>query len=663
MSQPPETAAPSATHPPSNIRDRMSPRWLSGLADGSGFAFSAIAVQAIACTQWSTTTERLVHISVLAWLVAAIAGLCSHRSKAFWISFYVASVTLVALFLGHRWPVGVQPFDPSALLLHALPFLLLNIAALLAAYRIHPIWYGLLVVAIAAANASIYGVILGLVTASIIAALLVTLNYGIQFFHDHSWERMQWRQSGTLFKAVRILSRSILPWLVAVGLVGAGALLLNRLQDAATLHFYANAPIRISPDATQLDLEVDTLYTLDRREEVDLSLTYAEIQKGAKDLNTAYDETPRLVDARIGSFRPPALSDAICDGFHWTIRWILAPICKWAVSSINDMIGRIFDTIRAETASYLDARVAALQSANNRSADALQAAAADAIERHYANLRSAVTYVAFYVDVLSWTSLVYLIGTLFAAFQWFVCRVAFDGLGPTFRVSRDQRPAEPIQITSTQKVMVNDLPASTWYFSRRGLNLKGDGLAESLVPVLDRCALARLFAGKLLMSKSTVPVTVVRKPPQASVDTPKSLVVMKLLPQQRVVFRLNDLAAHCDRINFRRAYSAHSSTNLLGIGRFYTFAEGPGNLLLFATGEVQALENGSTVDAADLLAWDGRTEFSLDQASTGLGMWVNDPRICVRTHGSTAVAQSIRGDGPSMFVKLWRLLRFVAVSW
>lgn len=639
--------------------------WRSATSVAGGFSFASLATFAAMSSGWASTSTLFGWTALALGLITSLVGLSVDRGRSYWISFYIASLTLATL-IGAKY-LATNSASPHAAELLTVSALLVipNVISVLIAYRIHPAWYLPIVVGVGAANAVIQNTVWwGLAIAVLMASLLLTTNFLVQLFFDHAWEIEQWKKEGSIGKASSVLARSTVPWLLAGGLAATGTYYYQKAQDAVKFEFYASGAVRQDPNAVDLDLKRDIKYTLGNSQDQDESLVYAKIATGAQSAESAYKNAPKLVSDSIQNYRPPSIRDSPCDEIHWSVKWIVGGLCKALFSSMNSLIINTFESIHQDTVGYVTERTSELNAKNSKTTQDLQRISNEAVRWEYAGYDSAVDYAFAYLRIVNWISLVYVVGALLALFQWFACRVAFDGRGPTFRLSGREEGDEPLDCQVRKKLMLSDYPHSVWYIAKKGINVKGDGLAEmNWPPQPHRCLLGRLRAGHFFMSKATLNGAEVASPPQLSVESPKALVVIALRKGQRVVFRLRDLGGFSDGVLLRSNYSVHTATDFLQLKRFYTSAQGPGHLVLLGSGEVAVMDEGAKASPADLLAWDVRAKFSLDQASTGMGMWINDPRLHIRTSQRSAVAQSAEEHGTLISCKIWRLIRFVAISW
>lgn len=647
------------------VGDSSAMKWRSAISSAAGFIFTSLATFATMSSGWAAASTKFAWTVVALGIITALVGLTLPRSRSYWISFYVASITLAAL-VGAQYLGTASAASYAAQLLTVSALLVIpNAISILIAYRTNPVFYLPIVIAVGVANATVQNSAWwGLAIGGLTAMLLLTTNFLVQFVLDHAWEIEQWKQYGSIRKATSILARSAVPWILAGGLAAIGTYYYQKVQDAVKFELYASGAVRQDPNAQELDLKHDIKYTLGNNQEQDESLVYAKIDAGSQDAESAYKNAPNAVSEGIQNFRPPPIRDSPCDEIHWSVKWIVGGLCKAFFTSMNRLIANTFEGIHNETVGYVKARTAELSAKNTRTTEDLQSASNEAVRWEYAGYDSAVEYAFAYLRIANWISLVYVVGSLLAVFQWFACRLAFDGQGPTFRLSGREGGDEPLDCQVSQNIVLSDYSHSIWYIAKKGINAKGDGLAEmNWPPQPHRCLLGRLRAGHFFMSKATVKKGSVASPPRLSVEKPKSLVVIALRSGQRVVFRLKDLVGFSDGVLLASKYSAHTATNFLRLKRFYTTAQGPGHLVLLAVGEVAVLDEAAKASSSDLLAWDVRASFSLDQASTGVGMWINDPRLHIRTSQRSAVAQSTEEHGTRISCKLWRLLRFVAISW
>ena len=641
-----------------------------GASSMAGFLFATAASFAAMSSGWAAANLRFGALALVLAAFTALFGLSARRGRAYWISFFIALATLIALFgVEHAQPVANERGASYAARLLTVSALLVipNSIAMLAAHRRHPGIYLLLVAAIGAINYVVQeSIAWGLATATLTAMVLTTTGYVVQFFHDHSWELEQWSSHGSRLKAARLLGRTAIPWLLAAGLAAVGTLLYQCLQDATEFQLYASGIVVQDPNASELDLQHDLKYTLSNREEVDESLVHAEIERGSRDADTIYQDAPAIVDRAAQGFRPPPIRDSPCGGIHWSVSWFAAPLCRALFQSINDLIAKTFNGIHLQTVSFVQQKTEKLKAENMATTQELQRTLGDAVRWEYAGYKSAVDYMFAYLRIANWISIVYLLGSLIAVFQWFACRIAFDAAGPTFRLSAKEGQAESVDFVARTSLFLDEYPYKVWYVSRSGVNAKGDGLSDSAIPPQPlNCAVGRIRKRRYFLSKAKISSTsaMVKDRPQIQVHTPDHLVAVAVCPGQRLVFRMEDLCAFSEGVSLNSTYTAHSATNFLRLPRFYASAEGEGHIVLRGEGKIDSEKDGAKLEPADLLVWDVRAEMSLDQASTGIGMWINEPRIHVRSAAESIVSQSVENDYIGPLKKSWRLLRFVAISW
>lgn len=123
------------------VGESLAMKWRSAISAVGGFSFASLATFAAMSSGWTAASTRFAWTVFALGSITALVGLSVTRRRSYWISFYIASLTLATL-IGAQYLATASAASYAAQLLTVSALLVIpNVISILIAYRIHPAWY------------------------------------------------------------------------------------------------------------------------------------------------------------------------------------------------------------------------------------------------------------------------------------------------------------------------------------------------------------------------------------------------------------------------------------------------------------------------------------------------------------------------------------------
>lgn len=641
-------------------------------------------------------------LAVLSTLVAALLALVLallFRTKG-WVGVLVSSVLFIlAAFYSARerarldaTPDGygeISGYGNEAVLVVALLFLMLSV------YRMSPYPF----LAIAAGAGWLFWTLLGSWTYGVsgfLASIVVLglMNYLIQLFIDHQHELAAIPRRWLLGLNVAEVGRTLYIWLFAVIFIVSGLAINQLAQESLHLAIYRTGLIirepRLAGKDTDRSIERDVLYTVEHARFEDVRAYRRMMAQTRSFGDGAWKEFPFQTEIFIESQRPGDLdANEACKNAQTRVLGksiTFRTMCRDMVNGVNGLIQSSFETTKLKLVTLAKTKTAASEHAKNKTIDGAEREGIAAINEGYRGLKQSI--VALFM--LVWTYLLVgylaLLCGLVASLQLVVGRVLFHDPVISSRNSpmsgaHPQRfcldteavdnSARKLDFSKAHEITLASMATDSfapkcWYLSA-GTARKGVGTHMFLwIPQFWRCFFQRLIARRLLMTRVAMPGKArgARGATSAriSVSGDCLLVPIRIQDKQSVVFRMRDLVAFSNDVAFRSIYTTYVGAHLLGLGAFYSVAEGKGIIVLRSEGlQIAGSARGTSVPSVNLLAWDRRSQFALAQSLGIFGVWFNDPNIVTRSVRHSALIDEGSASRFPLASRFWRLLRYLFV--
>ncbi len=612
------------------------------------------------------------------------------RPRLYWYAMTTAGLAFTA-WLGQLAVTGTASGTITTTI-----FALSIIGIMLIAYRAPLINYAGLVLA----TTMLVGIATQLVSIAVVwcvgfAGLLISLNYGVQLFLDHE------REARLIFllkqARKRLANRQVFQMLVPpVLLLGIGLVAHQEIQNHLLNAAYADPEpgagrlalvdknCRVGPiDAQQLERDIEC--TINEREKVILAAADAYIQSASSELLAASKAGPEKLAAQLQALRPPTIDTySACDGFQVDLKFdslTFRSPCRTLINHINEALTRSHAKMTARINSTTATSAKQFAAEVKGGTDDFRKATEAEIRASMAQLRAANRHAFVAAQLLNVLSWVIMLVSLVAAYQMLLARVLFDvqmtdserAQGLTFKLAGD-RDAQALSYTHSHVlVLSHDITGPTRWFVSLRMARKGPGTAMNVhIPQPTTSVFQRILANNYILTAIDIP-GVDPDGAQISVAGDHKLVRVKLKPGQRVCFRTQDLVAFTEQVRLSARYSTHAGGSLLGLGPFYTVAEGVANPADVSDGEshggyvvfrseglqVSKSEVNGSTPVSNLLVWDEAQAFSLDQHLNPVGVWVNQPSLVTRsTAGSALLDEGQPGRWP-ILSRIGQLFRYV----
>ncbi|WP_095588643.1 hypothetical protein [Actibacterium ureilyticum] len=368
-------------------------------------------------------------------------------------------------------------------------------------------------------------------------------------------------------------------------------------------------------------------------------------------------EAQQKIDAAFPRAALPEFDEPSC--------WLLDFPCH-AEAAIVRRVNRLMDDMHGQMTGAAKTQVDAIYDAGSAQAlSATQTARTTTRQAHEAFSRDIATAIQATFRTwrnISFLTLVYSLIILLKTLFIVLSRVIFSpksGLGVTARFLPHPPPDHPAGISKHGAVY--RIPAATpdaHYVSRWGVTLEGPPPARRR-PMGYRFPVARIVSGTWAMNRIDGDRAGQEDEFDADlkVDEPAELVVWRLAPGERVVFRFADFVGMSDGMRVRRISSLSITTLILG-RVIYHAADGPGTLILRTTAAARISTDDDGARPAPmpkLVAWGAETHFGVLAALTTVDTFLSGYNLKVGS-GDRVVwdTSTRRGDGPGTGI-----LRFV----
>jgi hypothetical protein len=664
-----------------------------------------LGLSAGVCALYSTSLRLLAFDGAVAVLSTLVAGLLAFllallfRTKG-WVGVLISSVLFIlAAFYSAReradldaTPAGygeISGYGNEAVLAVALLFLMLSF------YRMSPYPF----LAIAAGVGWLFWTLLGswiYGVSGFIASVLVLglMNYVIQLFIDHQHEIAAIPRRWLLGLNVVEVGQTLYIWLFAVIFIMSGLAINQLAQQSLHLAIYRAGAIVREPHGPGKDMdrsiERDLLYTIERARFEDVRAYRRTMVRTRSFGDEAWKEFPFQTEIFIESQRPGDLdANEACKNAQTRVLGksiTFRTMCRDMVNGVNGLIQSSFETTKLKLVTLAETKTAASEHAKNKTIDDAEREGIAAINEGYRGFRQSI--VALFILLWSYVLVGYLalLCGLVASLQLVVGRVLFHdsvissrnsqiGGGTPQRFCLDTEAkgnsARKLDFSKAHEVTLasmatDDFAPEYWYLSA-GTARKGVGTHMFLwIPQFWRCFFQRLIARRLLMTRVAMPrkARAARGATDAriSVSGDCLLVPIRIQDKQSVVFRMRDLVAFSNAVTFKSIYTTYVGAHLLGLGAFYSVAEGRGIIVLRSDGlQLAGSARGTSVPSVNLLAWDRRSQFALAQSLGIFGVWFNDPNIVTRSVRHSALIDEGSASRFPLASRFWRLLRYLFV--
>ena len=649
----------------------------------AGFMFCSWTLLVILLTQIEIWQELVATPAGQYLLIATALGVLGlvvvsvHKEpkpRPFWLGIFTAAFALSTWIFLATLESNHRPQSLSTLLIS------LSLALLmLSAFRATPPWY--LGTAIAAAIV-IYGVtsedLYGVFTFVTVLGLWITLNYGVQLFLDHEKEILLIlaKKPGEKLIAAGRGAKLMIPVLILVAL---GWLVHREIQKSLLASAYmpkstiserlvdprcGTTPV----DAAKLERDINCTITQVQNDILERAAIY--IDESQNQITGVATSTPEQTAALIQKLRPQIIEDAkACDGFRYGNKWVSLTFrspCRGLIAEVNDALTRTHTQISAKINAAVENGSANLNDAVAGNADEFREAVKVEIESSVAKMRSANRAAFTGLAILEIVSLAILTISVVAAFHMLLGRLMFDkqqsmeGADRPVTFQLRSGIATSIEWASYNVLPLgNDVEGAAVWFATLRVSRRGIGSSMRVwIPQFASSFLQRFFTGNYVLTRLDVQGG--PDGPELSAVGDNKLVRIRLRPGQSVCFRMPALVAFTEGVLLSSRYSTHVGVNMLGLGTFYTVAEGAGFLVLKTDG-MHYLRNsdaGLSSPPSNLLAWDETSSFALDQSVTQLGIWLNEPSLIFRSITGSAVLDEGEPASAPLWRRAWALFRY-----
>ncbi|TBD47124.1 hypothetical protein [Rhizobium ruizarguesonis] len=359
----------------------------------------------------------------------------------------------------------------------------------------------------------------------------------------------------------------------------------------------------------------------------------------------------------------------------WKFRISLGWLCSDILRAVDNTIQSSFTDARTRIVQRIKDEADALLAQVGHTTSAVNDIGRKFIHDTFDTARTTATVVFLLLLISSIVSNVLLVCGLIGGLNLVFGRLLFDRklsprVTPTkplgFRLDQTAGSPAKLEYVAKNQIALTDVgydhrKMPDWFVDLRTTR-SGEGTHMRLcVPQPISLALRRIFSGRYLMTRiSLSSETTESSKPTISVLGDAKIVCIKVAEGQRVIFRVADLRAFSMALKLRSVYTAHVGTHILGLGAFYAVAEGKGHLILASDGEqVKLAPNGGSFLSESMLCWDSRSEFTLAQVPSFLGIWLNEPSLVSNSVSGSGLLDEGRPNGSGMMVRLWRLFRFL----
>lgn len=644
---------------------------LSSAAPYLGLTFSSLAILTDVTSGLSLPSSTLMVLVIGAAIAAAYSGYTTKVGWPFWIAFSIAFFSTITSLLyissAYQQPIiGV--------------LVMVNIFAMLVAFRLHPIAYAALPLAVGFAfGVAFHSNTVGVVVFFICCGVLVLCNYMVQLVLDHMFEIKQIPRVVNFRKTVFLILQATALWAVALLLAILGFTVHRDIQNGLKLALYDSKLI-------QLDPSQQTQYYLDRSIESDLIFTTNEQERAAQGeferfltnasftAEEAKSAIPSSVDSFLNQQTPKPLdAHGACRNasfkLRFGIRLSLGTLCRGIVNAVSSQMIGSYKKAHANINRLVTSKTEELGLSAQQAIEGTREEGRAEIESMYAARRAAISNTFLVLRLLEYLSYVILSCALLAALCYVLGRVLFDSTSRmVFRLQPDGT-AVRLDASRYDEAKLFEFPIDAqnpyWYLWL-GIVRRGNGTQMNLVaPQWFRCFVTRLFSGRLLLTRVDLSSALARSQnvgARISYDGDVTLVFIRIRGDLQVVFRMQELVGFSEGIKLKSVYSTHVGSHLLGLGSFLNIATGDGYLILLGIGEKKdgwESIKGDCTPEVNLLAWDRRHEFSLKQNLNVGGIWINEPSLWLRSTSGAALLDESRARKFHFGRRMWNLLRFL----
>lgn len=664
-----------------------------------------VGVAAGACALWTISLRLLDTSGALAVLSTLAAALLASTlavlfRKRMWVAVLVSAIAfiLAALYSAReRAHVDAMLREHGQFSGYADESTLALIVAtiMLSIYRMSAYPYLVLAIGSGYVFFELLGTWLGGILGFAATALILGfLNYFVQLIVDHQHEMVDVPRRWVLGLNLAELGRTLYIWLFAVIFI-VGGLALNQIaQERLRIAIYQTGVIirDVGASAKDLDrdLESDVLHTIEQARIADVR-AYLRMMADTRAFGeTAWQEFPFQTELFIESQRPGDLdSHEACKNAQTRVLGksvTFRSMCRDVVNGVNGLVQSSFETTKTKLVDLATDKTAASEDEKYRMLADVQQQGIDAINAGYSRSRSLAAALFMLLSAYIWVGYLAVLCGMVAALQLVVGRVIFHDQMISSSASKSKQSessqrfcldaeaardaAEKLDFSKEHEFSLSakakdEFSPDYWYLSA-GTARRGVGTHMFLwLPQFWRCFFQRLFSRRLLMTRVAMRnVRALQGTTSACISVPGDcqLVPIKIGPNQSVVFRMRDLVAFSNGVKFRSIYTTYVGAYFLGLGAFYSVAEGGGKIILKSDGQqIVGSARGTSVPSVNLLAWDRRSEFGLAQSLGIFGVWFNDPNIVTCSVRRSAIIDEGSASRFPLALRFWRLMRYLFV--
>lgn len=629
-------------------------------------------------------------------LLALYFLLRERPGKRIWASWAMSSVcavcaTFVVTSTGLEMDMSTVRFRPSA----SLGVLMFAASgAMLVAHR-YSVWLYVMLLASVGfiAYVSSASPLVSATAVLVYAIVLVLLNYIVKLCIDHARDirlgmRLIRERPSYLLK---LIAQSLLPSLVVVILIIVGTVLHDVIQNYAKRQIYAGEILPRSQndmvDDADRDMRLDSYAALETHRLATHSVFQAQIADLAARGQLTADQVPIALQEVIQRIPPPMTDASGCAQLHippprvFGVKigggsGVLADICRSAVGSLSN-------SIAAAYAAGIERLKQEVQRRTGQGKAIIAMTQSEALEKggtiiDDASLigRSVIEKIFLVIDGLLVFGWAVLISATIGAIALVIARRIFDhadGTPFSLGIGGGSQPLEVRFIHPTESdpgiLEVANFPvsgAAYWYIfsSQKTLSRSGMGFDGVRIPQPLSCLFRRVLSRRYSMQR--INATAAANAQAAGKDGARfggargsamTLACIRVKQGQQVVFKFSHLAGFTAGVKLRSAYSTHVGLYLLGLGAFYSYAEGDGWLVLsIDKGSFKESERSKNFEYPHaLVAWDRRAKFSVSHTTSVREHWFTESQVIPKSKDGTVLfgVAGVYAPGPMHY--LWRL--------